>query len=738
MAVWNNLHLHFSISFLGLFLSFLLPDAAASAAGIRLGIIRKPSSDVPVFREAPAFRNGDSCNRDEKIHVAMTLDANYLRGTMAAVLSILQHSTCPENVEFHFLWARYEPEVFSCIKSTFPYLKFKVYRFDAGRVRGKISKSIRQALDQPLNYARIYLAEILPEEVQRVIYLDSDLVVVDDVAELWGVDLGGKALGAPEYCHANFTKYFTDQFWSDPKLASTFEGRNPCYFNTGVMVVDVEKWRDGEFTQKMEEWMSVQKQRRIYHLGSLPPFLLVLAGNIHAVDHRWNQHGLGGDNLEGKCRSLHPGPISLLHWSGKGKPWLRLDSRKPCTVDHLWAPYDLYQSSDPSSPSPVADSYAAAGAWSFGGLLKTLSAKSESVVETYRRDLQEFGSGLKKEIEVAQGSLETVGHVFDEFGSSVLKGTAQIIAQGKDAILAIDHESDSDNSSNQNLSNQRNSVSKPYSRFDAQVRSIQGDTATYCDEPEDVDDYEKWKSQFVLSDRSEEIESLFEENGALDNIHKKVVPSVVDDETFWYRYFYKVHKLKQAEKVRVNLVKRAIADEEEEDLSWDVDDDDDDEQGYDVKSKGDVGETVKEENTANSTLKAGSSVGDDKEEENSNKNGGNVEELDGEKGSDQKVHLDGGSELNNKDQGLKSDEKVAVDARSDHGESSKQSDVSIVSTQPSMPEDEDLGWDEIEDLSVLEEKKTETQGGIINREEMRKRLSTAEDDEDLDWGTDTE
>lgn len=194
MAFWNNhLHFHFSISLLGLLLSLLLPNTTAIAtAGIRLGIIRKPSSDVPIFREAPAFRNGDCCNRDEKIHVAMTLDSNYLRGTMAAVLSILQHSTCPENVEFHFLWARFESEVFSCIKATFPYLKFKVYRFDAGRVRGKISKSIRQALDQPLNYARIYLAEILPPEVKRVIYLDSDLVVVDDVAELWGVDLGEK------------------------------------------------------------------------------------------------------------------------------------------------------------------------------------------------------------------------------------------------------------------------------------------------------------------------------------------------------------------------------------------------------------------------------------------------------------------------------------------------------------------------------------------------------------------
>ncbi|XP_022992562.1 probable galacturonosyltransferase-like 4 [Cucurbita maxima] len=349
MAFHNN-HLHFSISLLGLLLSFLLilltaTATATATAGIRLGIIRKPSSDVPIFREAPAFRNGDSCKRDEKIHVAMTLDSNYLRGTMAAVLSILQHSTCPENVEFHFLWARFDSEVFSCIKTTFPYLNFKVYRFDSGRVRGKISKSIRQALDQPLNYARIYLAEILPVEVKRVIYLDSDLVVVDDVAELWGVDLGDKVLAAPEYCHANFTKYFTDQFWSDRKLSETFSTRQPCYFNTGVMVVDIKKWRSGKFTQKMEDWMAVQKQRRIYHLGSLPPFLLVLAGDIRAVDHRWNQHGLGGDNLEGKCRSLHPGPISLLHWSGKGKPWLRLDSRRPCTVDHLWAPYDLYRPS---------------------------------------------------------------------------------------------------------------------------------------------------------------------------------------------------------------------------------------------------------------------------------------------------------------------------------------------------------------------------------------------------------
>ncbi|KAL6841791.1 hypothetical protein ACP4OV_028303 [Aristida adscensionis] len=333
-------------------------DGATAVSGIRADVIRLPSAaaaagaaEFPEFREAPAFRNGEECPprgaAEGRVDIAMTLDGNYLRGTVAAVFSILQHTACPESVAFHFLAAARrggDRDPLAAIRATFPYLDHvTVHRFDPSRVRGRISRSVRHALDQPLNYARIYLADTLPAGVRRVIYLDSDVVVVDDVRKLWSVDLAGRVVAAPEYCHANFTKYFSDAFWSDPALRATFRGRRPCYFNTGVMVMDVARWRAGGYTRRVEEWMAVQKRRRIYHLGSLPPFLLVLAGDIKPVDHRWNQHGLGGDNMEGRCRSLHPGPISLLHWSGKGKPWLRLDARKPCAVDYLWAPYDLYK-----------------------------------------------------------------------------------------------------------------------------------------------------------------------------------------------------------------------------------------------------------------------------------------------------------------------------------------------------------------------------------------------------------
>ncbi|KAI7994070.1 putative galacturonosyltransferase-like 9 [Camellia lanceoleosa] len=311
------------------------------------------------FSEAPDYRNNDECPLSSNkrplsscdqslVHVAMTLDSEYLRGSIAAVHSILRHASCPQHLFFHLIAAEFDPTtpriLTRLVQSSFPSLNFKVYIFREDAVINLISSSIRQALDNPLNYARNYLGDLLDPCVKRVIYLDSDLVLVDDIHKLWNITLtGNRVIGAPEYCHANFIKYFTDNFWSDPDLPRVFGSRNPCYFNTGVMVMDLEKWRLGNYTREIEKWMEVQRKKRIYELGSLPPFLLVFSGDVEAVDHRWNQHGLGGDNRRGNCRSLHPGSVSLLHWSGKGKPWVRLDMKKPCPLDYLWEPYDLYR-----------------------------------------------------------------------------------------------------------------------------------------------------------------------------------------------------------------------------------------------------------------------------------------------------------------------------------------------------------------------------------------------------------
>ncbi|TKY44479.1 galacturonosyltransferase 2 [Spatholobus suberectus] len=243
---------------------------------------------------------------------------------------------------FHFVCSSGASLLRAAISNSFPYLKFRLYTFDESRVSGLISASIRPALDCPLNYARSYLPN-LPRSACGASCTWTPTSSSSTTLPGWQKPPGGGGRGprGPEYCNANFTSYFTPAFWSNPSLSLAFANRRPCYFNTGVMVIDLERWREGDYTRKIEEWMELQKRVRIYDLGSLPPFLLVFAGNIAAVDHRWNQHGLGGDNFRGLCRDLHPGPVSLLHWSGKGKPWARLDANRPCPLDALWAPYDL-------------------------------------------------------------------------------------------------------------------------------------------------------------------------------------------------------------------------------------------------------------------------------------------------------------------------------------------------------------------------------------------------------------
>ncbi|XVF38577.1 hypothetical protein REPUB_Repub20aG0114100 [Reevesia pubescens] len=349
-----------------------------------------------------------------------------------------------------------------------------------------------------------------------------------------------------------------------------------------------------------------------------------------------------------------------------------------------------HQSSDQTAdPTPYPGS---SSTWSFGSLVKTLTDKSESVIESYRKEFEEFGSGLKKETEiirsvasravndsleigasVAQEKLESVGQAIDDIGSSVWKSTAQIISHGKDTFLSPsdDDNSDSENSNNKNLNISNNSVNeKRYSRFEMQIRALQSDKSTYCTEPEDLEDFENWKLGFNLEEKKGEIEDLLNENSVIKDIFKEVVSDEVESKRYWSNYFYKLSRLMKAEEARAKLVKRAISGEEDEDLSWDIDEDDvvESSRNVDTEKKKDLSE-------------------------------------DGEKLS-------------------KNDE--------DKAGSCKDSDVSVVSSQLSMPEVE--GWYEIEEIQSSDNSKGEDVRSA-NKVDLHKRLSVTEE-EDLSWDID--
>lgn len=67
---------------------------------------------------------------------------------------------------------------------------------------------------------------------------------------------------------------------------------------------------------------------------------------------------------------------------------------------------------------------------------------------------------------------------------------------------------------------------------------MQQDVETYCSEPEDLEDFEKWKQDFSLEEKEQDIEKLKEENPVVAELHKRLVPLVLQNSIFWMRYFY--------------------------------------------------------------------------------------------------------------------------------------------------------------------------------------------------------
>ncbi|MBQ3726918.1 MAG: hypothetical protein IJR52_02655 [Selenomonadaceae bacterium] len=87
---------------------------------------------------------------------------------------------------------------------------------------------------------RLFVANILPADVDKIIYLDSDIIVNLDLKELWQVELGDKPFAAvPESSNGTNTQGFA--------LCREGYVRDEDYFNSGVLLINTKVFGDEKF-----------------------------------------------------------------------------------------------------------------------------------------------------------------------------------------------------------------------------------------------------------------------------------------------------------------------------------------------------------------------------------------------------------------------------------------------------------------------------------------------------------
>lgn len=168
------------------------------------------------------------------------------------------------------------------------------------------------------NFARFSLHQLLPH-LSRVVYLDEDVVVKGDLLELFHVSMSTDN-GAPGTVAAVQRKNQPLRTYVDvlqPAVPHWLPSEAPS-FNAGVMVIDLNRWRQRHASQLVAEWIAMNARRRLWLHGSQPPLLLLFHDEVVSLHWSWNVDGLG-HRLNYPKNVLNEAKV--LHWTGPLKPW---------------------------------------------------------------------------------------------------------------------------------------------------------------------------------------------------------------------------------------------------------------------------------------------------------------------------------------------------------------------------------------------------------------------------------
>ena len=132
-------------------------------------------------------------------------------------------------------------------------------------------------------YYRLLIPDLLPPEITRAIYLDSDLIVEGNLESLWQIDVQDHYLMAAQDLHAPYVSSpLGIQNYRELGLPATAK-----YFNSGVLLLNLERWRADAISQKVITY--VHENAEYILVADQDGLNAVLAGQWGELDPRWNQ-----------------------------------------------------------------------------------------------------------------------------------------------------------------------------------------------------------------------------------------------------------------------------------------------------------------------------------------------------------------------------------------------------------------------------------------------------------------
>jgi lipopolysaccharide biosynthesis glycosyltransferase len=254
--------------------------------------------------------------------VVMAADDGYARPLAAAGRSVIRHLGGDRSLEFYVLDMGISPSNRRAIEASFRRPGVEVIWLTSGQEAVKGLPTYGWFTTAA--YARLLIPTLLPQQVERALYLDCDLVVRRCIGELYDSEMNGSvALAVPDQGAAFVACPWGVGGWFE--LGRSASDHN---FNTGVMLMDLAQWRRDAIGQAAIDYARTHGTRE-HPLNVDQESLNATAGRrMASVDPRWNQQG---ELFQSANAVVLPYPRDvvenlrkdpwIIHYSTGGKPW---------------------------------------------------------------------------------------------------------------------------------------------------------------------------------------------------------------------------------------------------------------------------------------------------------------------------------------------------------------------------------------------------------------------------------
>lgn len=265
----------------------------------------------------------------DKISIFILSDDNYVAAAASLMVSILEHTK--SEIDFYIIdsgLSILNRRLLEIMRDQYGF-RMELMRAVDYRHHLKLPTATRGTIGRATSDK--FLVPYMKPDLDRAIILDADMIAQGDIRELWEKDLEDKVIAAvPHYGYTDLK-----QIYDGVRLA----GLSPLhfYFNTGTLLVNLNKWREEQIGQKISGHTITFEPRQTRRWDEVVLNLLFQINNYkilepkfnmtiaHLLYYRYNrpyEHKRVIEEHLKLSKEYRPVGIKLLHFMlGNSKPW---------------------------------------------------------------------------------------------------------------------------------------------------------------------------------------------------------------------------------------------------------------------------------------------------------------------------------------------------------------------------------------------------------------------------------